>query len=225
MPQQSEDEKMNPAVSQLIPAIVSYVNEHGGYITKTKLLKLLYLFDVEYYRIHRRTFTGFSWKYFHLGPWAKEYEEALGNLIAQDNLLESESAKPEYDTKFYRTPQARDIEKVFPSLKDWAALKLVLDTWSESSTGEILDYVYFRTEPMEHGIRNEPLDFRTIQAEQPPKYSRTSSGKTTKEIESLRKKFREGVAGRVSGTRTAFTPPRYDEEFFEALSKLERTTD
>ena len=32
-----------------IPAIVSYVNEHKGYVTKTKLLKLLYLFDVEFF--------------------------------------------------------------------------------------------------------------------------------------------------------------------------------
>ena len=41
----------------------------GSYFTKTKLLKLLYLFDVEYYRIHRIIFfTGFSWKFYHLGP-------------------------------------------------------------------------------------------------------------------------------------------------------------
>lgn len=216
---------MNPAVRQLIPAIVSYVNEHGGYVTKTKLLKLLYLFDVEHYRIHGKTFTGFSWKFFHLGPWAKEYEEALQILVAQDDLIETESTRPEFETKFYRASETHDIERLFTSIKDWAALKLVLDRWSESTTGEILNYVYFRTEPMEHGTRNEPLDFRTIQAESPPKYSRSSSGKTPREVEALRRKFREEIANRVRETRTAFTPPRYDEEFFEALSKLERTTD
>lgn len=41
---------MNPHLKNLIAAVVSYVTEHGGYITKTKLLKLLYLFDVEYYQ-------------------------------------------------------------------------------------------------------------------------------------------------------------------------------
>lgn len=48
---------MNRTVEQLIPAIVSYVNEHNGYVTKTKLLKLLYLFDVEFFRTNRRIFT------------------------------------------------------------------------------------------------------------------------------------------------------------------------
>jgi hypothetical protein len=59
-------------VDNLIQAIVTWIAEHDGYATKTKLLKLLYLFDVEYYRQHRYTFTGFGWKFFHLGPWAAE---------------------------------------------------------------------------------------------------------------------------------------------------------
>ncbi len=213
---------MNPALNQLIPALVSYVNEHGGYVTKTKLLKLLYLFDVEHYRIHRKIFTGFSWKFFHLGPWAKEYEEAVGNLVAQEELIESASTKPEYDTKFYRTPHPHNLDNIFQSLKDWAALKSVLNTWGECSTGEILNHVYFRTEPMEHGIRNEALDFSTVQEEPHTKYSRSSSGKSAKEIDTLRKQFREKVAARVSTVGLNLTPPRYDAEFFEALSKLDK---
>ena len=51
---------MNPNLSELILAVVSYVTEHGGYITKTKLLKLLYLFDVEFYRACGRTFNSFN---------------------------------------------------------------------------------------------------------------------------------------------------------------------
>ena len=58
---------MEPTViDNLIPAVVTWVVEHDSYVTKTKLLKLLYVFDVEYYR-HRSTFTGFGWKFFHLG--------------------------------------------------------------------------------------------------------------------------------------------------------------
>ena len=37
-------------VDNLIPAIVTWIAEHDSYATKTKLLRLLYLFDVEYYR-------------------------------------------------------------------------------------------------------------------------------------------------------------------------------
>src|SRR4051794_32036482 len=73
----------------LIAAIISFVKQKGSYVTKTKLLKLLYLFDIEYYRVHRRTFTGFSWKYFHLGPWAAEYDPTLDGLLASGALNET----------------------------------------------------------------------------------------------------------------------------------------
>jgi len=52
---------------RLFAAIVSYVEERGGYVTKTKLLKLLYIFDVEYFRARRQTYTGFAWKFYPRG--------------------------------------------------------------------------------------------------------------------------------------------------------------
>src|SRR5438552_11067713 len=100
---------MNQHVKQLIPAMVSYINDHDGYVTKTKLLKLLYLFDVEFYRTHRRLFTGFGWKFFHLGPWAREFDPVLTELILEGVLLQVESAKQEYDTKFLRIESRFDF--------------------------------------------------------------------------------------------------------------------
>jgi hypothetical protein len=93
---------VNAYTKKLIHAIVSQVVEKGGYVTKTKLLKLLYLFDVEYYRVHRQTFTGFNWKFFHLGPWAREFDPLMEELVHSETLVESTSAKQDYDTKFFR---------------------------------------------------------------------------------------------------------------------------
>lgn len=215
---------MNRALRDLIPAMVSYITEHGGYVTKTKLLKLLYLFDVEYYRMHRQTFTGFQWKFFHLGPWAKEYDEVIDRLVGQLDLVESASSRPEFDTKFYRTREKLDLGRLFTSYRDEGALKEVLDRWGDSTTGEILDYVYFRTEPMLCGVRNQPLDFSRISQETPPAYKRPSSAKTPAEIETLRSKFREKTAALRSSHKDQFrfTPPRYDADFLDALSKLEQ---
>ena len=78
--------------ANLIPVIVTWIAEHDSYATKTKLLKLLYLFDVEYYRQHQHTrFTGFGWKFFHLGPWAAEYDPMLSGLLAHGVLSEQRS--------------------------------------------------------------------------------------------------------------------------------------
>lgn len=48
-------------VKKLIPLIVSQVNQQGGTVTKTKLLMLIYLFDIEWYRTHGETYTGWDW--------------------------------------------------------------------------------------------------------------------------------------------------------------------
>jgi hypothetical protein len=215
---------MNQQVKQLIPAMVSYVNDHGGYVTKTKLLKLLYLFDVEFYRSHRRLFTEFNWKFFHLGPWTREFDSVLDDLVAQNVLVQIESTRGEYDTKYFRTKSPSDFGSLFSTFKDEAPVRTVLNTWGERSTGEILDYVYFHTEPMEHGIRNEPLDFSLIPEEPVEKYRRSSSGTSSREIAAAKKQLAARIAALQKpepAMRFEFTPPRYDDEFLNAVSKLD----
>jgi hypothetical protein len=216
--------EMNPQIKQLIPAMVSYINDHDGYVTKTKLLKLLYLFDVEFYRTHRKLFTGFSWKFFHLGPWAREFDRVVNDLVAEGVLLQIESARQEYDAKFLRTESRFDFSRIFSSLKEEAPLRVVLNTWADRPTGEILDYVYFHTEPMEQGIRNEPLNFSVIADERPEKYSRSASGISHKEIAKAKKQFASKIAALPkpeAEARFKFTPPKYDDEFLNALAKLD----
>ncbi len=211
---------MDQRLADLLVAIVSYVTTHDGYVTKTKLLKLLYLLDVEFYRAHGQTFTGFKWKYFHLGPWTGEFDPLFKDLISQGALVEDVRERPEYDTRFLRASNAVDLRKPFDSYKDEALLKILLDTWGPSTTGEILDYVYFRTEPMEHGIRNENLDFARILPQAPETYKRVPSKETQGEIRKLRKAFGERVA-QLAGKPFPFTEPRYDDEFRAAMEKLD----
>jgi len=212
------------STEKLIGAIVTWVVGEGSYVTKTKLLKLLYLFDVEYYRVHRQTFTGFGWKFFHLGPWAAEFDPALDDLVIKGTLLQQRS-NTEFETSFYRSAERIDPCEAFSTLKDEFILRGVLRLWGTRSTGEILDYVYFQTAPMEAGIRNAPLDFSVIQPEKPIPYSRSSSGKTNAEIQKLRTMFEAEQAQRKASQnqRFAFTPPKYDEEYLDAMAKLENT--
>jgi hypothetical protein len=76
---------------------------------------------------------------------------------------------------------------------------------------------------MEAGIRNAPLDFSVIQPEIPSVYSRSSSGKSKAEIQKLRAKFEAEQAKRKASQNQpfAFTPPKYDEEYLNAMAKLE----
>lgn len=227
VPEKPAIDSMTPTPRDLIPAIVSYVRARDGYVTKTKLLKLLYLCDVEYYRIFRTLLTGFHWKFFHLGPWTSEFDPLLDELVTHGVLIETPSSRPEFDTKFFKTSEDFDLTKLFGTFKEEMPVKRVLEQWAESTTGEILDYVYFHTEPMEHGIRSQPLDFTTIPLEPAAAYFRQASGRTSKEIVAARKKFQDGVARRKTKGAKAlvFTPPQYDEVFLEALEKLDGSTD
>jgi hypothetical protein len=209
-------------IDKLIAAIVTWVVGESSYVTKTKLLKLLYLFDVEYYRAHRQTFTGFGWKFFHLGPWAAEFDPTLDDLVIKGTLVQQRSNN-EFETAFYRSAERTDTREPFSNVKDEYILRGVLKRWGTRSTGEILDYVYFQTAPMEAGIRNASLDFSVIQPEQPAAYARSSSGKTKAEIQKLRTRFEAAQAQRKAGQNQAFafTPPKYDEEYLNAMAKLE----
>jgi hypothetical protein len=215
---------VNESVKKLIPAIASYVKDKDAYLSKTKLLKLLYLFDVEYYRIHRQTFTDFQWKFFHLGPWTNEFDPVLEELEQSGVLVAEPNPRPEYDSKNYIATEDHDIDESITSIRDKGALLTVLDRWAERPLGEILDYVYFYTQPMEHGIRNASLDFSLISGQPTEQYKRSSSGKAPAEVARLREAIREKQAHfrKQQHGKFEFTAPRYDEEFFKALSKLDQ---
>ncbi len=151
---------MNPSLRHLLPAIVSRVRERGSFVSKTKLLKLLYLFDVEWYRKHRETYTGFNWIFHLLGPWASEYDKVLDTFYANE-FLERQNHRDSYGTEFITTHEQIVLHRLFNTRDDELILDGVLRTWAKVPTPEILDHVYFRTEPMENSKRGEKLDFST----------------------------------------------------------------
>lgn len=203
----------------LFAAIATYAIEHDSFVTKTKLLKLLYLFDVEYYRVHRRTFTEFKWKFYHLGPWTAEFDPLFTNVIASGALREYYG---KYETPMLRADAKVDPASVFTSIRDEVILRSVLNTWGAVQTNEILDKAYFGTEPMIHGIRNELLDFSTIPVERPPQYKRTSSGTDRRRIATLRAQFEIARNQRAFDISSEpITPPNYDEAFESAMKIMD----
>jgi hypothetical protein len=113
--------------------------------------------------------------------------------------------------------------RAFVNVRDESIRLEVLKRWGTRTTGEILNYVYFQTEPMEAAIRNQPLDFSLIATERPAVYSRSCSGKSTADIRKLSAKFDQLQAEKKPKEQRpfTFTPPRYDEEYLEAMRKLE----
>ena len=82
--------------------------------------------------------------------------------------------------------------------------------------------MYFKTEPMEHGERGKPLDFSLIPETLPLLYKRAASGKTKAELDTIRQSFKKRFdANKQKKPAITYTPPVYDDEFYEAMEKLE----
>ena len=70
----------NPVItiSDLLYVVLSsYMERIGSMPTKTKLLKLAYLAEVEYLRQHGERLTGAQWIYFLYGPYIDGYDDIL----------------------------------------------------------------------------------------------------------------------------------------------------
>jgi len=103
--------------SVTIPAGGGYSSDVATVLAISTDIRGGYLFDAERCGVYGKTFTQFDWKYFHLGPWTREFEVILGDLVASGMLGETVSANPEYETKFYGSSEHSDFSKLFQKYK------------------------------------------------------------------------------------------------------------
>src|SRR3972149_9445012 len=159
MPLKNIDKILN-----LIKAICTRVQEKEGYLNKTKLIKLLYLIDIEHFRIHKETLTGFNLIFKEYGPWAFEYNEVYNELERLPDFKIEDGTRPDLDTKFINVSKdsAIELDKVIDDFEIELKARRIIDRWANENLAPILNYVYFSTEPMVDAERYKPLDFTKI---------------------------------------------------------------
>lgn len=127
-----------------------------GQPAATRLVKILYLADVEWRRRHRgEPLSNWNWLFWHFGPYAMEFNEVFGAQAQDVELVEFKTGKV---AKFlnFKTEELRQRE--VPDEVSFL-LRSVVEQWVGVDINYLLDYVYFETEPMEKAKRGEPLDF------------------------------------------------------------------
>src|ERR1700730_12216538 len=155
------------SLTDLIAAVATSVRDCGGAPSKTKILKLLYLLDIESYRRTGRTLTGFDWIFYRFGPWAATYDDAL-QAAAQENKIKINA--PDHGDEgatFINAAETISLSKVFPSdVVQELTAKKIITAWADKPTVELLDYVYFHTAPMRSATRGARLDFSAVMKEE-----------------------------------------------------------
>jgi hypothetical protein len=215
-------------LSDLIGAIASYVGELHGSLTKTKLLKLLYLLDIESYRKTRTTLTGFNWTFYLYGPWSPQYEDSLAAAVSADRIRIAPPAYGDDGATFINpTGDKIPLSKPFPNVVQELSAKRIVEAWADRPTGELLDYVYFHTAPMRDAKRNEPINFATVLDEEPlPLYKRPQIVLDEKKIKETRAALLKRIRGVEKAALTPLDPaPKYDDEYWNAIRILESDVD
>ena len=207
----------------LVKAILTRVREREGYVTKTKLFKYLYLIDVEWYRHKQCLFTGFQWIFYHYGPWSQDCENLYSQLRSSDDIQVKPGTRSDIETDFVQTSEPVELDKAIDDFLMEGIVRNIVDTWADRQLGDMLDYVYFRTEPMDDAERGKSLDFSKIEIERSLTRSTTQplSTKSSKQqaVERMRKNI--GERKRVQPLhQPIFTEPLYDDLYMEVVSSM-----
>ncbi|MBD3338862.1 MAG: DUF4065 domain-containing protein [Candidatus Lokiarchaeota archaeon] len=217
MPNLSE----NINLPNLILSIVSYVRDRGGYVTKTKLIKFLYLIDVEYYRKNKLKLTNFDWIFYKFGPYTKQFEEIYSSL-SQGDLKIDRKIGNDYDADIITSDLSLEIHEVINNPSTSLLIKKILNRWSQERLSKILDYVYFETEPMENAKKLQPLDFTTIMPELEEEFRLNKSKLKAKKLKSLRDKLKNQLDRSHQGIPLIelFPATNYGESYIEDIFKM-----
>lgn len=170
----------------LIKILTEYRERFGKNIPKTKLLKLAYLVEVFYYRKIRRKLLNLSWIYLLYGPWTAEYDKELNTYpFILENVQFSEDKEAcliGLESDF--------IDNIKSDFDTNRVIHKVLTEFGNKNLRDILNFVYFETEPMlSVEKRGEQLDFSTILSDENYKVKPLSVGKNFKS--KMRKKYRD----------------------------------
>lgn len=146
-------------LGKLILYIVSQVEELGGFTTPIRLVKLLYLIDLEHQRRFGRTLTGLEWVYHLYGPYAFELPE-IGARLGFDLQREEFVSAKGYQGTLLHVAEPHD----FPPGLSYGVEVLVtglLRVWADQETADLLQYAY-QTEPMRQARKGDRLDLSVV---------------------------------------------------------------
>lgn len=159
-------------------------------LAKTRLLKLAYLVEVFYYRRFSKRLLDIDWIYYLYGPWTSDYDSIIASFPFEIE---------ERDIDEERFAQIVTIDEPVPeppvSFDERLIIDDVLSRFGARALSELLEYVYFETEPMiKAENRLEHLDFSVVQPASVYRVTKVVMDKAVKaQVErKLRKKMAHG---------------------------------
>lgn len=177
----------------------------------TRLIKIMYLSEVEFFRESRGRLTDLKWAFYLYGPYPASFQSVLG--------------EPEIEVNEWKTGKTskhivRDEETFMGATAPFEVeniIRRVVKDWGDADLNQLLDHVYFETEPMQKAKRGDELDFSTVEP--------TSRKKIEIKLDHLKlRDLRKNLAERAKAyaeLRQPVTPPAELSENLEIWDKEE----
>ncbi|MBW1692462.1 MAG: hypothetical protein JRJ70_17335 [Deltaproteobacteria bacterium] len=194
------------------------------------LVKYVYLADLAYSQSHEGSiYTNAPWKFHHFGPWSTEVYARIEHVVRKIDASEKRISSPKYEDDFFRWKLVDDelfeeLDRQLPFEITLAIKKAVHEFGDDTSA--LLHYVY-ATDPMLKAAPGENLSFKfSREYEEDTKETQTST-KPQRLSKTERKRLKEKMEAMLSEKLAkkkkpfAYTPPRYDQVFFEGQKWLD----
>ncbi len=142
-------------VRKLLLYIVDQLQDMEAQISTIRLVKLLYLIDLDHYIRYKKTLTEIDWVYYHYGPYFFALDDILRSASIDLDAREIETTSGKGFT--FRIFDEQDISKLVEYATE-QQINRIIKKWALEDTREILDFVY-NTLPIKNGKRDDALDF------------------------------------------------------------------
>jgi hypothetical protein len=210
-----------------IVAILSELEESGIRSTMvTSLVKFVYLVDYAQAKASSgNTLTGLAWRFLHFGPFDAALMDDLEALDARHVVQSKSGGGTDKDYQLYSLAehvQRTTLESLGLAKGVVSRVRQYLQEYAQDQA-KLLNFVYFRTEPMESAQPEAVLDFSVCRSD------------TWQEIKPIKaapippaalKAFRERVAARRAAEDARKRPPivwqgQFDDTYFSAMALLD----
>jgi len=146
---------MDNLVRKLVIRICQNSRENGIPLCVTRATKLMYLIEWEYFAWERERLTSLDWIYLHYGPWSS----TLSDVLQKEFKAPPEEEQPGSFRQVYWAPPEFDYVDTTLKVGLEGIVQRIFETFGSLPTSNIIRYVYFNTEPMQHAQRRQALDF------------------------------------------------------------------
>lgn len=153
-------------MQDVILAVLRAVREAGlGRITRTTLIKLIYLLDCLHAETHGgRTASGSAWYFYSYGPYASDLAGAVGEMASRGIIHDysAEHGDQEY-TQYWlgEFPLGPALSDVGLAPAQAARFGSLIRKFRQDLSG-LLDHTYFKTLPMRLATPGQNIDFSVL---------------------------------------------------------------